>query len=158
MEWWTISGTVASIVGLGVSIAVLCVAKGAKKAAEEARDQAGRRTLVDELRNASAKVQHISTLLKSGERTAVGLMGQEVLASCSAVLARWPDGLSESRRDGMINAKTQVQSILAEVATMVEDGPSRSGRKRITSAQLLAAEHINSALGEAQGKEERSGR
>jgi len=50
MIWWTVIGTLASVIGLGVGIYVIYVARGAREAAQAARALARKRNLVEEFR------------------------------------------------------------------------------------------------------------
>jgi hypothetical protein len=56
MDWWEIVGTIASVVGLGVGVYVLSVAKDARTAAQEARVLANKRSLAEELGQANKYV------------------------------------------------------------------------------------------------------
>jgi hypothetical protein len=67
MFWIDLVGTLASSIGLGVSVWVLVVAQGAKKAAEEARTIARRKNLLEELGVAEHKMQELGVFLQQEE-------------------------------------------------------------------------------------------
>jgi hypothetical protein len=92
---WTVIGTVVSVGGVGLSIWVLIVAKGAKRAADAANAAARKRNLVEELESAAQKIQQIGVLIQQEEWVAAQMRIDEVFASCRTTLARWPDHLSE---------------------------------------------------------------
>lgn len=158
MYWWTVAGTLASFVGVAVGLYVLCVAKGAKKAALDASADARKRSLAEELGDASRKVQQVGDFLQAQEWLAVRIRADEILASCKATLTRWPDGLTTPRRDDLLTASTLVHSIAEKAATSGIQGLTPADRKRLAAAQLTVTGLINAALGEARKKEERSGK
>ena len=73
-------GVVASVAGFLLSLYVLKVAKGARRAAEEARALARKRDLVEELGDASQKLQQVGNFLQRGEWLGVQIRTAEVLA------------------------------------------------------------------------------
>jgi hypothetical protein len=97
MDPWTVIGTVASVLGFGLGIWVLIVAKGAKQAAEAARSWARKRTLAEELNLAKQYIEQVGDFLNTQEWMAVRIRSQEVMTRCRESLTRWPDGLSEQR-------------------------------------------------------------
>ena len=86
-------GTVVSIVGLGFTIYVLWVAKGAKKAAEEARQAVlsgtRKRSLIEELEDVRRMIQQVGNLIQQEEWTAVHMQTEEIVGTCNAAMARW---------------------------------------------------------------------
>jgi hypothetical protein len=61
---WTVIGTLASVIGLGLGVYVIIVARGAREAAQAARVVARRRNLVEELESASQKVQQVGNFIQ----------------------------------------------------------------------------------------------
>jgi len=80
---------------------------------------------------------------------------EEILASCKVALGRWPDHLSESRKNEIISAASLMQSITLAVGGCNDSEMSGQQKKKIRDAHIRASGHISSALGEAQRKEER---
>ena len=74
-----IAGAVASVVGLGFTIYVLIVAKGVKKQVEEAKALARKRNLVEELNDASQKLEQIGNFLQQRQWVGVQIRTAEVL-------------------------------------------------------------------------------
>lgn len=157
MDWWTIVSTFSSVIGLGVGVYVLIVAKGAKTAAQGARTLARKRNLAEELENTRKYIEQVGDYLHKREWMAVRIRAQEVMTSCRESLSRWPDGLSQDRKNEILNVSALVRSI-AEVAAS-EDIANISGKifRRLTDTQLQAAELLSAALGEARNREERDG-
>jgi len=154
MDLWTVTGTIASVAGLGVSIWVLRVAKDAREAAQGARSHARKRNLIEELDSAYQKIQQVGNFIQQEQWAAVRIRTEEIQASCKLTLTRWPDHLSEERRNEVLSASSQMMSIakLASGAT----GPLTQQQKRwLSDAHMRASGHISSALGEARKEEER---
>jgi len=106
MDWWTIVGTLASVLGLGVGIYVLYVAKDARRAARDARVLARKRNLTEELEQARKYIEQVGDYLNKREWEAVRIRAQEIMTSCRESLSRWPDGLSEDRRNDVLTVST----------------------------------------------------
>lgn len=157
MDWWTITGTVASAVGVGLGLYVLHVAKGARSAARAARVLAGKRSLAEELEQANHYIQQIGDYLQEREWTAVRIRAQEIMTSCRQSLTRWPDGLSPARRNDVLNVTTLVHSIADEAGSPDVNDFRAAKLKRLSSTQLQAAALLSNALGEARGRAERDG-
>ena len=157
MDLWTIIGTVASVAGLGLGIWVLVVAKDARRAAREMRAWARKRTLAEELQQAQQYIEQIGDFLHKKEWMAVRIRAQELMASCRECLTRWPDGLSEPRKDDVLSASRLVHSIADKAASPGAKDFKRIDLKRLSTTQLDAAGLISSALGEARNREERNG-
>lgn len=157
MDSWTIVGTVASVLGLGIGIWVLIVAKGAKDAADAARAWARKRTLAEELNQAKQHIEQVGDFLSKQEWMAVRIRSQEVMTLCRESLTRWPDGLSAPSRDDILSASRLVHSIADKAASPDANLFRPADLKRLSTTQLRAAEFISGALGEARRREERDG-
>jgi hypothetical protein len=152
-----IVGAIASILGLLVSLYVLRIAKAAKKAAEEARALARKRNLVEELGDASQKLQQVGNFLQQQQWVPVQIRTAEVLLICREAMTRWSDHLTEERRGGVLTAMTQVQSIATQLAEIGQRELTPKEKRNLATAHLRAAGHISAALGEARREEERDG-
>jgi hypothetical protein len=153
MLGWTVVGAIVSVAGLAVGIWVLVVASGAKRASEEARKIARQRNLVEELEQASEKIQQMCLFAKSQQAHIVQLRANEVIVACSSVLTRWPDHLGEDTRNALLTARAKIHSIASLVSQSAQ--PSERQWKEIASDQLKVVELIAGALGEARRTEER---
>ena len=156
MFWWTVIGTVASAIGLGVGVYVIFVAKGAREAAEAARALARKRSLVEELEGASQKIQQVGQFIQQEQWLAVRMRTEEILSVCKVTLSRWPDHLSMERRNEVITASSLVRSIAMTAAECASGVLTPKQKRSMNDAHLRASEHISSALGEARREEERS--
>src|SRR6266536_77239 len=152
-----IAGAVASVVGLSFTIYVLIVAKGVKKQVEEAKALARKRNLVEELNDASQKLEQIGNFLQQRQWVGVQIRTAEVLTICREAMARWSDHLSEERRNGVSTAMTQVQTIATQLAEIGQRELTPRENKGLAAAHLKASGHISDALGEARRQEERDG-
>jgi hypothetical protein len=156
MEPWTVSGSIASFLGLCLGIRVLYVATDARRAAREARSWARKKSLTEELQQAQQNIEQVGDFLHKQEWMAVRIRAQEIMTTCRECLTRWPDGLSEARRDDVLNAITLVRPIAQKASSGTSD-LKPADLKRLSSTQLNAAALISGALGEARNREERDG-
>jgi hypothetical protein len=149
-------GTAASVVGLLISLYVLRVAKGARQAARAAEIVARRRNLVEELDDASYKLQQLGHFLGQEQWIGVQIRTDEILSICRAALTRWSDELSLERRDEMLTATTLVHSIATRSAQFSQQQPpSPTDKRRLADTHLKASGLLNGALGAARRREER---
>jgi hypothetical protein len=150
---WTVVGAIASAAGLAVGIWVLSVASGARQASEEARKLARQKDLVEELEQASERIQQMGLFAKSQQAHIVQLRANEVIVACSSVLTRWPDHLGRDAKNALLTARTKIHSIASVVSQSAQ--PSERQWKAIASDQLEVAQLIAGALGDARRTEER---
>ncbi|MHB8754644.1 MAG: hypothetical protein ACYC92_06755 [Candidatus Acidiferrales bacterium] len=118
-------GDAASVVGLGVSVATLVVARGARAAAEAAKTEARRQNLVDEIQDAQKKAEQLGTYLSQQKWEIVQLRSQEVITSCSQILRRWgADSLSQTSHNNLLRVQQQVGSIAKVAIRSLRNPPS----------------------------------
>jgi hypothetical protein len=148
-------GNLASVLGLIISLWVLWVARGARKAAEDARAVARRRSLIEELEEADRRIQEIGGFVRDRKWEIVQLQSQKVLGDCRAMLARWGEHLGLGAID-LRTASTQLSSIaeLAHESSLRELTAAED--RQIFKAQLWAGELVSSVLGRTRSSEERS--
>jgi hypothetical protein len=151
---WTVVGTVAAVAGTILGVYVLWVTWGARKAARAAQASARKRSLVEELESANQKSNQLGDLLHHQQWFAVHMRIQEIQSVCTQILNRWPDGLSEKRRDDLVTAAQLARSIAARVSATGFDGISE--RAKLVGVQLRLSDRISSALGEARKTDERT--
>jgi hypothetical protein len=151
-------GNIASVWGLLVGVYVLVVAKGAKRAAEEATSKERERSLVEELDEAKAKIQQVGLFARDGKWDVVLLRAEEVLSSCRSILARWgEDYLSEDPRNMLLTVSTLVRSIADVAAESSVRNLSDQHRRDVLRAQLDASELISSVVGQSRKVQEKGG-
>jgi hypothetical protein len=151
---WTVVGTIAAVLGTTLGVYVLWVTWGARKAARAAQSSARKRSLIEELEGASQKSNQLGDLLHHQQWFAVQMRIQEISSACIQILSRWPDGLSEEKRDDLVTAAQLARSIAARVSATGFDGLSE--RARLVGVQLRLSDRISSALGEARKTDERT--
>ena len=157
MLWWTVIGTLASVIGLGVGIYVIIIASGARDAARAARALARRRNLVEELEGAFQKIQQVGNFIQQEQWVAVRIRTEEILAACKITLTRWPSYLSSERRNEVITAGSLMRSIMTATAESTNEPMTLQQKRKIIDAHIRASGHLSSALGEARREEERNG-
>ncbi|SPE43776.1 hypothetical protein SBA7_1750008 [Candidatus Sulfotelmatobacter sp. SbA7] len=154
---WTAVGTVAGVVGVFLSLYVIRVTKGARKAARAAeravQASARKRGLVEELENVHHKADQLGALLQHEQWFAVQMRIQEISAICSQILSRWPEGLSVEKRGNLTMAAGLARSIGTRISASEFNA---SERGKLVTTQLRLSDHISGALGEARKVEERT--
>jgi hypothetical protein len=151
----TLVGTVASIVGVMVGFWTLVTAMGAREAAEKTREIARNRNLIEELESAERKIHEIGAFLISDQWPFIQLRAMELASSCRIVVTRWPDGLSEEKKNNLLEAQQIAVSIASEASGARIRPPNMGGRKRLSDTQVSASGLISGALAEARANEER---
>lgn len=147
---WTIClmrenwGNIASVWGLGASIGALFFAKGARRAAEDAKRDIRRRNRADELHDAHAKTLEIGTCLREARWDIVFLRAQEVSAACGVMLARG--------RGGHAQQQSQVALALAQ-ASSIERFAMNTKLVKPTPEQILTAAAAQRRLRDLLGAE-----
>lgn len=145
-------GNIASVVGLGVSIATLVVATKAKAAADAAKAESRRQNLIDEIQDAQKKAEQLGAYLSQQKWEVVHLISQEVITSCSQILRRWGrESLPERSRNNLLVAQQQAGSI-AEVALRAQrTAPSDREFKSLSIAQHKTLELLSVEAAEFAG-------
>jgi hypothetical protein len=146
-------GGIASVWGLGVSIYVLFVAKGARKAAEEARSIEQVRTVLEELEAGAEKIGHLGLFAHGSNWDLVRLRAEEVMTSCRTIVARWGDDpVFRDSRNKLLMVATLMRSIIEEANKDTVD----SGR--VIEAQLNASEKLSAVVGRVYKEKELGGK
>lgn len=146
-------GNLASVLGLAVSTATFFVARWAKEAAEQAKAEARRRNLADELEEAQRKTEQVGSYLGQEKWEIVLLRAQEVVTSCSQILRRWgTDELSEQSRDNILVAQQQAGSIVRVALRAPRIPPTEQDLRRIAGAQHKALQLLSGETAEITGK------
>jgi hypothetical protein len=142
-------GSIASTWGLGISIYVLFVAKGARKAAQAAIAAERGRTVLEELEDAAERNSHIGLFARNRKWDLVQLRAEEVMTNCRTIVARWGDGevLKESKNK-LLMVATLMRSIVEEA------GKDNASAESIFKAQLNASEKLSAVLGRAHKEQE----
>jgi hypothetical protein len=114
-------------------------------------------TLAEELEQARKNIEQVGDYLNKKEWMAVRIRAQEIMTSCRESLTRWPDGLSENRKNDVLSASALVRSIADEAAAPDVSEFRLAKLKRLSNTQLQAAELLSGALGEARNRVEEEG-
>ena len=154
MSTLDIVGSVASVAGFILSLRVLYVASGARTAARQARTLAQKRDLAEDLDHASHQLQDIGNFLHLQQWFGVQLRVDEVLGICHSAMTRWPDHLSEERRNDLLTAMSLIESIATRSAELSDQELSPTDKKRLATAHARASGLINGIRGEARRQEQ----
>jgi hypothetical protein len=145
-------GNIASVWGLCISVYVLFIAKGARKAAEEAVAIEKVRTVLELLEAASEKSTHVGLFARAGKWDLVQLRAEEIMTMCRAVVAEWGDNeLLKDSRNKLLTVATVMRSIVEE------SGKPNVSIHTIVSAQLNATEKLSVVMGKAHKGARHSG-
>ena len=156
---WTAVGTIAGLLGLGLTIWLIVIAQGARAAARDAERSvqayARKRGLVEELEIANHRADQLGALLHE-QWFAAQMRIQEIQSICSQILSRWADGLSDEKRGDLLRAAELARSIAKRLPPGSGTTPTEVERGKLVDVQLRVNGHISSALGEARKTEERT--
>jgi hypothetical protein len=157
---WTAVGTIASVLGLGLSAWLIVIARGARAAARDAEQTVQiytrKRGLVEELEVANHRADQLGALLQHEQWFAAQMRIQEIQSICSEILSRWADGLPEAKRSDLLRAAELARSVAKRLPAAGGSPPTESERGKLIDVQLRVNSHISSALGEARKLEERT--
>lgn len=153
-------GNLASVWGLGVSVYVLWVAKGARTAAnratveaehaaQAARYVARTRGALEDLQVALGASRQVSQHAGAQNWQIVKLKAEEVMESCRIILNRWEDtpALKDSR-----NSLNQAAALMRTIA--MEASKTAPNLQRVVKTQLDAHDHISSVEGKVQQEQD----
>jgi hypothetical protein len=133
----------------------LKVATGARRAAQDARNEARRQKLTEELQNAVYRAEQLGhhVLLRKWE--IVFIRAQEVASSCSLILRRWTDTLGDPSKDRILMAQAQAGSIAKAAMKANTTPPSEMQLQRIVDSQQRTFQLLSAEKGESLGAIER---
>lgn len=146
-------GNLFSVLGFMTSLGTLVVAKWAKEAAEQAKAEARRRNLADELEDAQRKTEQIGNYLSQEKWEIALLRSQEVITSCGQILRRWGTcDLSENSRNRILLAQQQAGSIARVALRAPKFPPNDQELRRIAAAQHKALQLLSGESADITGK------
>lgn len=142
-------GNIASVWGLAVSIYLISIARGARKAAQEARSGEKARSALQDLRQAAEKNTQIGVYARSAKWDATQIRAEEVMNCCHSTVARWKDdpGFKESSND-LLMVATQMHSIILEAAK------SNTRATSIMSSQVTSSEKLSAVIGRVEREQD----
>jgi hypothetical protein len=144
-------GNIASVWGLVVTLYLLFVATGARRAAQDARSAEKLRTALAGLEDAAAKCTEVGQFAGVKKWDVVRLRAEEVMTCCRTTLAAWGENeaLTESRR--------KLSEVAILMRSIIEESHNENvNDKTILKAQLDSREKLSVVLGKIQ-KEHKSG-
>jgi len=144
-EHW---GDLASVVGVGVSVWTLVVARRAREAAIEARTEARRSSLAEELRDAHRKAEQVGIFVIQRKWDIVFLRAQEITGVTGLVLSRWGADLGEDSRSRMLECGVLASSIAKAASGIAGTEASRYAAQRVAATQQKMLELLGTVLGE----------
>ena len=135
VEFWSVTwGDVATVVGIAVSLVglmwAIIVARGARSAARETRDQIAHHLQTVDLQRAIALIERIKTLHDNERWEASREHYQTLRAMLSDVIARSPEDQSDVR-ERLANARTIVSGMDNIVRSHVSRDVSERDRSRL---------------------------
>ena len=144
-------GNIASVWGLVVSLYLLFVATGARRAAQEARSAERLRTALAGLKDAAAKCTEVGQFADVDEWAVVSLRAQEVMACCRTTLAAWGEN------EALTESRNKIDQTAVFMESIIEESRSpKPNRKAILATQLRSAVNLSVVLGKIQ-KQHKSG-
>ncbi len=127
----------ASILGLVFSLLAFVQARRASRAAREARDGILVRTLVDEIELACAKLDQLLDLLLHDRIAEAGMIAHELTSALSEIPFRKSPYLDETRKNDLLNLRTQLQIIQQEISA--SRGQAMAAKKKQNLVRICQA-------------------
>jgi hypothetical protein len=115
MTWFNIIAGIASIAGFVFSLLAWIRAGRASKAATEARDAITLRTLADEFQTACERMDQLLDLIVNDRLAGAALRANELASTLSEVPYRRSPYMTESRKNELLTASSQMQIISEEI-------------------------------------------
>ena len=149
-EHW---GSIASVVGVIISVIGLAwaigEARGAKSAAQEARDEIGRHLLIVDLERAVALIQRLKLLHRESRWEAALEQYQTLRAMTSGVIARCNE-MDAARRERLVSARAAIGVMEDYVESTGDRGLVDNDKNRLNrelNELQLDLEDITNAMG-----------
>jgi hypothetical protein len=144
-------GNVASLWGLLVGFYVLVVAKGVRRAAQEARDREILRTLLDNLERANSNVRDLGLFVRESKWDMVYLKAVDVLAACRSAYSNWDDDPSSRKMRNKLNTAATITRSIATLTAYSKAQPMDERQKtKIIDAQLEVGELLGTVIGHVE--------
>ncbi len=156
--WLSWASALASAASLGLTVWLLVVAEGAKRAAERAEGAIRKQNLREDVESVREKIHEVGIFLDAGDLALAGLRAREVMGIGTAALGRWRDDLSVEDREDLLAAVSLLRSVV-EVLSEAGSQPVATARaKRLSEAQLRAEERVSGLVGRVRRLADRGGK
>jgi hypothetical protein len=116
---FTLIAGAASLVGLCVSVWTLLVAKGARKAAKEAREAVRKGNAAEEFKTLSRIADEFLSHIDADQNEAAVLRARDLMSASSLASRRWGRFLSTEDRNNLEEAHGQISVIARSLSTTV---------------------------------------
>jgi hypothetical protein len=140
-------GNLASVFGLVFSFLAFVFAKSASTAAREARDNAMRQSLGEDIHGASRSAQEIVTYLRDDKSEMALLRVGDLMNQCSYLIARWEAMLSEKSRNNLREGAAELRSMHGVLAKGIRSDVVGKQKARLAKA----AQRVSSIFNEERG-------
>ena len=148
---------VASIIGLGFSMAAFWQAKSASAAAREARDSILIRTLADEFALVCERIEQLSDLIEHDRFPEATMRAHEVATALSELPFRRGTFLTTEWQNQMLNARTQVEVAAREISRARARPMTQDRKQKLIQAYRQNAANLRERLGTIKAKVEAGG-
>jgi hypothetical protein len=148
LEWLSDNwGDLASCVGLAVSIWLLFISRGARKASQEARAAVFRRNLVDDLRGFSEDVQFVVSLVQSCNWGLAASRCSRLLQGLHFFSGRWEGVLNSDSRKSLTRIIVQMDTAHTQLLRFATQLPTGEDLRTLTSALSKVAVIVAQQIG-----------
>ena len=145
MDFVNILGALVSTIGLGISIWIITITTGARKAAQEARIMIYRNNLLNELREIKYTIVQFQNEIDKGNR---GLLNYLILKSIDQVnvfKSKWIPELKDRGNISFMNEELETLSKFILKINSTSLDPKQKDRLYISTATAL--KYINDEMG-----------
>jgi hypothetical protein len=148
LSWFYLNwGDLASGIGLLVSLVVLFVSRGARRAALQARAAVDRRSLSDELRQCSDDISFINILNENQRWELSAHVAYRTVQRISFVLSRWAALLDEASRKNLSLAVSLLDTVTSQLRKFQNQHPKTADADRLAASVLRVTSLLSAEMG-----------
>jgi hypothetical protein len=146
-NWFSIVGTPISLIGLGVSVWTLVVARDARAAAEQTARIIRHKEAADGLREMSQLAKDLLSQVHCRERDLIVKGSTELISVLSFAIARWRDYITSDQMDSLLNGAELLGRVNRNISEKGLPDEQLQMRRLIESCQTIV-KVIGTAAGE----------
>jgi hypothetical protein len=147
-------GSIASVIGLVLTLAALKAAGGAKRAAEDARRAIEQRTLAQELRTIFESVGSIAMLFDSQRWDLAAHSCYRAITTITFITSRWSARLSSDSREQLNLATNQLDTINSQLRKFRGTLPSGNELNLLSQSILRVNNILSAEVGKHEANEQ----
>jgi uncharacterized membrane protein YcjF (UPF0283 family) len=140
-------GSAASVWGLIVGFYVLIVAKGVRRAAQDATNKEVLRVLLQNLEEARGNIRDLGFFARDNKWDIVYVKAMDALLNCTSAISNWDDEPTGRKMKNKLNTATTITRTIAELVGNSTARPiENSAREQILRSHLNVSEILGTVI------------